>query len=63
MPDDFLTEDEIAFRAAINVLRDSSESGQMPSGLPLAPDAEELHARAAENLEGLLRRVRPEPTP
>jgi len=41
------TDDEIAFRAAINVLRDTLESRQMPSGLPLAPDAAELHERAA----------------
>src|SRR6185437_15219275 len=34
--------DEIAFRAAINVLRDSIESGRMP-GQPLAPDAAVLH--------------------
>lgn len=63
MPDDFMTEDEIAFRAAINVLRDSIESGRMPSGLPLTPDAAEVHARAAERLEALLRRARPEPRP
>jgi hypothetical protein len=50
-----MTEDEIAFRAAINVLRDTIESGRMPSGQPLAPDAAELHARAADHLEKLLR--------
>jgi len=61
--DDIMTEDEIALRTAINVLRDSIESGQMPSGVPLTPDAAELHERAAEHLEGLLRRVRPEPSP
>jgi hypothetical protein len=32
-----MTDDEIAFRAAINVLRDTLESRRMPSGLPLAP--------------------------
>lgn len=57
MPDDFMTEDEIAFRAAINVLRDTIESGRMPSGLPLAPDAADLHERAARHLETLLRRL------
>lgn len=40
-----MTEDEIAFRAAINVLRDSVESGRMPSGGPLAPNAADLHER------------------
>jgi len=48
--------DEIAFRAAINVLRDSIESGRMP-GQPLAPDAAVLHERSVEHLEALLRRV------
>jgi hypothetical protein len=28
MPDDIMSDDEIAFRAAINVLRDSIESGR-----------------------------------
>jgi hypothetical protein len=32
-----MTDDEIAFRAAINVLRDTLESRRMRSGLPLAP--------------------------
>jgi hypothetical protein len=54
MPDDIMTDDEIASRAAINVLRDSIESGRMPSGLPLAPDAAALHERGAEHLEALL---------
>lgn len=56
MADIILSDEEIAFRAAINVLRDSIESGRMPSGQPLAPDAVALHERAAEHLEGLLRR-------
>jgi hypothetical protein len=34
-----MTEDEIALHAAVNVLRDSIESGRMPSGEPLQPDA------------------------
>ena len=63
MPDDFMTEDEIAFRAAINVLRDSIESGRMPSGLPLAPDAADLHERAAQHLETLVRRLSAGPQP
>jgi hypothetical protein len=29
-----MTDDEIAIRAAINVLRDTLESRRMPSGLP-----------------------------
>jgi hypothetical protein len=52
-----MTDDEIAFRAAINVLRDTLESRRMPSGLPLAPDAAELHERAARHLEMLVRRA------
>ena len=59
-----MAEDEIAFRAAINVPRGSIERGRTPSGLPLAPDAVELHTRAADRLETLLRRpVPPEPNP
>jgi len=63
MPDDIMTEDEIAFRAAINVLRDSIESGRMPSGQPLAPDAAALHERAARHLEALVRRTAAGPQP
>ncbi|MDB5395263.1 MAG: hypothetical protein JWM91_2769 [Rhodospirillales bacterium] len=58
-----MTDDEIAFRAAINILRDSIESRRMPSGLPLAPDAADLHERAAEHLESLLRRIPRTPEP
>jgi hypothetical protein len=58
-----MTDDEIAFRAAINVLRDTLESRRMPSGLPLAPDAAELHERAARHLEMLLRRADGAPQP
>jgi hypothetical protein len=43
MSDDSLTDDEIALRAAINVLRDTLESRRMLSGLPLEPDAAKLH--------------------
>jgi hypothetical protein len=34
-----MSDDEIAFRAVITVLRDTIESGRMPSGLALTPDA------------------------
>jgi hypothetical protein len=51
-----VTETEIAFRAAINVLRDSVESRRMPSGERLEPDAVDAHARAADHLEHLLLR-------
>jgi hypothetical protein len=40
-----------ALRAAINVLRDSVESGRMPSRLKLTPEAAALHAGAADCLE------------
>lgn len=50
-----MSEDEIAFRAAINLLRDSIESGRMPSGEKLTSDSSALHQRAAEHLEALLR--------
>ncbi len=49
-----MTDDEIAFRAALNILRDSIESGRMPSGLPLEPDAKTLHERAADHLDKLV---------
>jgi hypothetical protein len=50
-----VTETEIAFRAAINVLRDSVESRRMPSGEPLEPDGVALHAQSADHIEELLR--------
>ena len=50
-----MTDDEIAFRAALNILRDSIESGRMPSGLPLEADAKVLHERAANHFEELIR--------
>jgi hypothetical protein len=52
-----MTEDEIAFRAAINLLRGSVESGRMPNGILLTPEASALHERAARHLEDFLRRV------
>jgi hypothetical protein len=58
-----VTEIEIAYQAAINVLRDSVESQRMPSGLPLQPDAVEVHARAADLLERLLRQAGGVPQP
>ena len=64
MTDDtpIMTDDEIALRAASNVLRDTIESGRMPSGQPLRPDAAGLHERAARHLEALLRKVeKPQP--
>ena len=50
MPD--ITND-IALRAAINLLRDSAETGRMPSGEKLPPDAAELHRQAADHLDAL----------
>lgn len=58
-----MADDEIAFRAAINVLHDTIESGRMPSGLPLEPDAAALHERAARHLEALLRGAALKPGP
>lgn len=54
---DTMSMDEAALRAALNVLRDSVESGRMPSGLPLEPPARDMHERAIDRLEGLLRRL------
>ena len=44
-----------ALRAAVNVLRDSAESGRMPSGEALPPAAFAVHAEAADRLEAELR--------
>lgn len=55
-----MTDDEIAIRAALNVLRDSIESGRMPSGLALTNDAKQLHQRAAAHIEQLLLRGTPQ---
>jgi len=54
---DIMSMDEAALRAALNVLRDSVESGRMPSGLPLEPAARDMHERAIDRLEPLLRHV------
>jgi hypothetical protein len=56
-----MTDVEIAFRAAINVLRDTIESGRTPSGLPLEPDSAELHKQAASYLQILLDRLSAKP--
>lgn len=40
-----------ALTAAINVLRDSIESGRMPSGQVISSEVVELHRQAAERLE------------
>ena len=45
---------EAGLRTALSVLRDSVEAGKMPSGLPLEPDAREMHDQAIELLERLL---------
>jgi hypothetical protein len=58
-----VTETEIAFCAAINILRDSVESRRMPSGEPLQPDGVALLARAADHLEDLLRQAPARPKP
>jgi hypothetical protein len=35
----------------------------MPSGVPLRPDDADLHARAAQHLEGLLHKIQKKPRP
>ena len=55
--DSIMTKDEAALRTALNVLRDSVESGRMPSGLPLEPDARDMHEQAIDHLEELLRQI------
>ena len=49
---------ELAFRAALNVLRDSIETGRMPSGLALEPEALAMHEAAIEECELLLAAAR-----
>jgi hypothetical protein len=46
---------DTALRAAINLLRDSAETGRMPSGEQLPADALELHRQAADHLDTLRR--------
>ena len=53
---DGISEDEIALRAAINVLEDTIESKRKPSGAQLEPDATEVHRRSADRLRGMMRR-------
>jgi len=48
---------ELALLAAINVLRDSIETGRMSSGLALEPEALEMHAVAIVECERLLAAV------
>jgi hypothetical protein len=45
---------ELALLAAINVLRDSIETGHMPSGIELAPEALAMHEPAITECERLL---------
>jgi len=45
---------ELALLAAINVLRDSIETGRMPSGIELAPEALAMHEAAITECERLL---------
>jgi len=49
-----MTDGEIAFRAAINVLRDSIETGCMPSGIALEPLALAVHEAAITAFEHML---------
>ena len=44
---------EDAIRAAVNVLRDSAESGRMPSGEALPQEAIAVHLDAADRLQRL----------
>jgi len=45
---------ELALRTALNVLRDSIETGRMPSGLRLGAEALAMHAAAIAECERLL---------
>ncbi|WP_175712420.1 hypothetical protein [Burkholderia ambifaria] len=47
-----------ALRLAINVLRDSAESREMPSGVDLDNATAELHAIAADVLDDSLEQLR-----
>jgi hypothetical protein len=50
--------DEAALRTAIKVLRDTLESGRMPSGLKLEPDSRAMHEQAVHHLELVRYQVR-----
>ncbi len=52
--DDAVSIDELVVRTALNVLRDSVESGKMPSGLLLESAALDMHRRAIDHFEKLL---------
>lgn len=45
---------ELALPTALNVLRDSIETGCMPSGLSLAPEALAMHAAAIAECKQLV---------
>ena len=49
---------ELALLAAINVLRDSIETGRMPSGVALEPEALVMHEAAIVECERLLAAAR-----
>jgi len=49
---------ELALLAAINVLRDSIETGRMPSGIELVPEALAMHEAAIVECERLLEAAR-----
>lgn len=52
--DETVSIDELVLRTALNVLRDSVESGKMPSGLPLEGAALDMHRRAIDHLEAVV---------
>lgn len=52
-----MSDDEIALRAALNVLRDSVEARSMPSGEPLKGGAVGVHELAINRLAGVLAAV------
>ncbi|MDB5969380.1 MAG: hypothetical protein JWQ90_1830 [Hydrocarboniphaga sp.] len=52
-PDRAAIDQDELLTLAINVLRDSAECLQMPSGLDLPPAAADLHRLAADWLQGL----------
>jgi len=51
---------ELALRAALNMLRHSIETGRMPSGLVLAPEALAMHAAAIAECDRLLASPHPD---